>query len=287
MKNPSSWKLWLHLLGYFFCFGIAGSIAAIPRFIFGLENEQPHILFLSEIARIPITIYVLYLYARHIAKMPEINTKLLSFKGWRPLKWFILGSVLPVLLISSMIAMNYLQLVDANWNLPLPVIATGLLVSLAIALASGILEELVFRGYMLETLNKKYSFWVAGLSPAIIFALIHMGGAGNVLNGIQILAGGILVSVLFMSVYKVTGSIWNACIIHGLWNFIILNDLISIGNHENGIPGKFLTLSPIENNILSGGQFGIEVSLNAIFLYIIAAFLILYFNKKGTKSAII
>jgi hypothetical protein len=284
MDKVTTWKLWLHVLGYFLCFGIGGAIAGLPRIIIGFENEHAYVIILSEIARIVITIFLLVIYTKYVVRIPDINTKLLNYENIKPFKWIMLGLFLPALLIISLITMNALEVIEINFNIQTSILFSGILISIVIALASGILEELVFRGYMLEILHKKYSFWVAGLSPAIIFALIHMGGAGNIFNGLQILFGGVLVSVLFMSIYRVSGKIWNSCIVHGLWNFIILNKLMKIGSTEEISSDKILTLLQSESILLSGGEFGIEVSLNAILIYVFAVIIMLNLNKNINRK---
>ncbi|NJL82759.1 MAG: CPBP family intramembrane metalloprotease [Chloroflexaceae bacterium] len=52
------------------------------------------------------------------------------------------------------------------WPLLLPV--------LALALAIGLVEELVFRGFMLGELQQDYGFWQAAAIASLLFALLHL-----------------------------------------------------------------------------------------------------------------
>ena len=283
MNKTSTWKLYAHLAGFFLCFAIGGAISAIPRMIVGFEKESSIIVFFSEMARIFITIAFLVLYAKHVLKKPEINSKLLRIRVPKPILWLLIGLLLPCLLIFSLVKMRFLNVNSINFELPLSSIFSGLLISVSIAVASGILEELTFRGYIMETFKLKYGFWLSGIIPSTLFAIIHLGGAGSVLNAVQVLTGGILVSVLFLSIYKVTRSIWNLCIVHACWNFVILNKLIHIGGDTMSISDRLITFQPIDNILLSGGDFGIEVSLNAFLIYTITAFTIMFFYYKKKK----
>ncbi|MDJ0592577.1 MAG: CPBP family intramembrane metalloprotease [Pleurocapsa sp. MO_226.B13] len=49
-----------------------------------------------------------------------------------------------------------------------------LLPILALSLAIGLIEELVFRGYVFSTLVKDYSYWFAATASSIIFAVLHL-----------------------------------------------------------------------------------------------------------------
>jgi hypothetical protein len=75
-----------------------------------------------------------------------------------------------------------------------------------------------------------------------------------------------LVSVMFLVIYKKTGSIWNASIVHFLWNFLFLQELIDYGESNEPVH-KLMELDLGQNQILTGGAFGLDVSLPAIIVY--------------------
>ena len=251
MNKVTTWKLWLHVGGYFLCFVVAGGIAVLPRILIGAESEEGYIVFISEILRIILTIASLVFYTKYIVKLPEMSVEILDYKNSAPARWILLGLSLPLLLIGILLGLELLIIDSIDLSLSYAAIINSLLFTAGIALASGILEELVFRGYMLKLLQQKYSFWIAGLIPSIIFSMIHLGGAGSLQNSIQILLGGILVSILFLSIYKVTRKIWNACIVHVLWNFILLNQLIYISDSV-GTTDKVLVFLQKGNTLLTG-----------------------------------
>lgn len=276
-------RVWPHFFGFFSCFIIGGIIAAIPRFQFFQLGESAVITFISELLRIPITLALFSAYSKLIFKRKIIQ---LGFSGTKLFLWGLIGFVLPFAVIlffaltSNIESWQYfpLNLNDTN-N-----ITNVLLVSLGMSLAAGITEEVLFRGYLFELLNRKYSFWVSALIPSLLFSSLHLGPAKTFLDASLILIAGILVSLMFLSIYKTTGSIWNAAIVHFLWNFLILNKLVSFNETYESKPVVEFVLNP--NKLISGGDLGIEVSLFSIIVYLLASILIYtYFKFYDKKRA--
>ncbi|UPW81496.1 CPBP family intramembrane glutamic endopeptidase [Lysinibacillus sp. Ag94] len=94
---------------------------------------------------------------------------------------------------------------------------------LNVFLMAGIAEEIVFRGLILQEINKKMTFWKANVLTALFFLVIHypvwiynekffhFGGHVYVL----------ILGILFGFVYKKTGSLWSVIILHVLHNFFV------------------------------------------------------------------
>jgi len=59
---------------------------------------------------------------------------------------------------------------ESNFKLVLP----NLLPILLIALLVGVIEELVFRGFLLTELGREYPIWLAAVLSSLIFALLHL-----------------------------------------------------------------------------------------------------------------
>jgi membrane protease YdiL (CAAX protease family) len=265
MKEIKTSKLWVHFAGYFLCFVLAGLIAAIPRFIIGMENESGLIIFISEMIRIPVSIAVLYFYTKYIARIP-INKETLTFENFRPLKWALVGILMPALVILIFYFSGNLEVLQTNFTLDQSLIIDNILKAFGMSLAAGIIEELVFRGYMVNLLSRKYSFWIAGIIPSLLFTIIHIGAAKSVLNIFQLLVAGMLVSIMFLVIYKRTGSIWNASVVHFLWNFLFFEEMIDYGNSNEPL-NKLIEIDLGQNELITGGAFGIDISIPAIIVY--------------------
>ena len=101
---------------------------------------------------------------------------------------------------------------------------------------AGLLEEIVFRGYILNkwinglstsTVDKSDSFWSANMYTSIFFVLIHFPiwlRTGQMVfpSVIGSIANIFLLSLLFGYLYKKTNSLWTVIIIHGAYNLFIV-----------------------------------------------------------------
>ena len=278
-----TWKLWMHFCIYFLCFVVGGTIAVIPRFIVGFENESGLLVFVSELLRIPISIALLYFYTKYISRIP-INKESLSVSSFNPLKWGFIGVLLPVAVLSIFYILGNFTIVSTNFQINQERALDIILKALGMSLAAGIVEEIVFRGYLVNLLAKKYSFWVAGLIPSFLFTIIHIGAASqSLLNVFQLLLAGILVSIMFLVIYKKTGSIWNASIVHFLWNFLFLQEFVDYGS-GNKPEYKLIQIDLGTSDILTGGAFGLDVSLPAIIIYTITLIISWKFIKAKTVN---
>lgn len=105
-----------------------------------------------------------------------------------------------------------LVLTDGAGNLP---IAANVASLLAVCLIGPVMEELVFRGYLLNRWARKWGLWRAVMLSSMVFALMHPSPLSAFVAG-----------VLFALVYLRTQSLWAAIVVHGLSNLAIwLNDL--------------------------------------------------------------
>jgi hypothetical protein len=97
----------------------------------------------------------------------------------------------------------------------------SLVISLiAIAVFTPIIEELLFRGYVLDVLSEAYGKWFSIIVSAILFGLIHV----DPLRVFNAFFGG----VIYGYVRVQTNSLWPSIILHSLWNahLIILVTLV-------------------------------------------------------------
>ncbi|MEE9449603.1 MAG: type II CAAX endopeptidase family protein [Ignavibacteriaceae bacterium] len=285
MNEVKTWKVWGNFFLYFIIFILAATIAAIPRIINGFENESGLLVSISEIIRIFITIVLLFWYTKYVAKLP-LNMLTLNLKFLNIGLWILVGFILPILTVVIFYITGNLFVETIDTELSQSYIFDTVLKALGMSLAAGFLEEILFRGYLFNLLKTKYKFWVAAFAPSLLFTLKHIGGAGSLLNVVQLLISGLLVSFMFIMIYIYTKSIWNAGIVHFLWNLILLNGLIAFDTKENS---EVLVQFNIGNNqIFNGGDFGIEASIPAIIVYGFTSLILwrLYKKKQQTTKNI-
>jgi membrane protease YdiL (CAAX protease family) len=136
-------------------------------------------------------------------------------------------------------------------------------------IGTGIVEEIIFRGVIMRTLEERWNKKVAIIVPSVLFGLIHVITRElDFLSIIQLLIAGSIVGILFSLVTYESGSIWNAALIHAVWNMIIVGGILNIG----ATPSEYAIYNYVldsDSFLITGGDFGIEASVVAILAYAI------------------
>lgn len=138
-----------------------------------------------------------------------------------------------------------------------------LLPSVAMALSSGVFEELLHRGTIFRNVEELLGSWIALLVSALFFGFRHLSNAdGNIVGAIAIT---IEAGLLLAAVYLLTRRLWLSIGFHIAWNFTqggIFSGSVS-GAFEQ--PGLFKAV--IEGpELLTGGKFGMEATIVALLI---------------------
>jgi len=141
-------------------------------------------------------------------------------------------------------------------------------------------EEIMFRGYILETLLETESKVKALIISSVIFAVLHCLNPNltwvSVLN---ISIAGFLLGISYIYVRN----LWFPTMLHFAWNYFqgpVFGFAVS-GLKFNGIIQHKLLSG---NSYITGGEFGLEGSLITTFIMILFIFGINFYFKKQSKS---
>lgn len=138
-----------------------------------------------------------------------------------------------------------------------------LLPNLAMAIKSGIFEELIFRGVLFRSTEAMFGSWVGIVVSSLAFGLLHLLNPGAMLGGavyISIEAG-----LLLSAAYLVTRRLWICMGFHMAWNYFqsaVFSGVVSGGVSDPGLL-KAIIKGP---EALTGGSFGMEHSVVALVL---------------------
>ena len=185
--------------------------------------------------------------------------------------YFLKGFLLSIILISLILVLLITtQSVYWTGNISPEVIINTIFLILVI----GFVEELIFRGWLLEELKNQFGLKKAMLSQALIFSIVHIGFDLPFWEMISILTGLFLLGILLSIIrFKDKNSLWGCIGLHGglvgLW-FLINNGLLFITKDS---PRWLVGPGSINTNPLGG--------IVGIFLIIIFCFL--YFQKLKNK----
>ena len=245
----------------------------IPEFICNIIAAGLYIL---------LACYLIKLLCRKYLKDDMCEYCIPKFKI--ELKWLCVAIALPVL-----VCIVYLLFMDGSfvkneldWNSKLNLLTAGIFFT---GFGAGIVEELVFRGIMMNVLKKRFNKIVAVLAPSLLFGVVHIIGMEfSLLSCILVIVAGTMVGVMFSLIASVTKSVWNSAIVHVVWNIVILGGFLWIGTEFD----EYSLVSYVLHSksfAITGGEFGIESSVIAVIGYCVVSLLVLFemdfFKKKA------
>ena len=127
----------------------------------------------------------------------------------------------------------------------------------------GAVEEVLCRGVVQQLLVKKTSVPVAFAVSAALFTIPHIGNmteAGVVIAVIAVV-NLVLISLIFSFLTLRFNSIWAACALHSVWNYILYVVLgLNLSGKDETVTAVFDVRS-VGSNVLNGGIYGIEASV--------------------------
>lgn len=155
----------------------------------------------------------------------------------------------------------------------------GLLGYLSFFFLVAIVEEFVFRGYLLQMITEHLNYKVAIILTSFGFAVIHLGNAHFTwIAFCNLTLGGVLMALLYLkhqSLYAPIGFHW-------LWNYFQGN-ILGFGVSGNDVLGV-LQISVERPDWLSGGRFGLEGSIFTCILLGIAIFYLWFSNRQELEA---
>lgn len=135
--------------------------------------------------------------------------------------------------------------------------------AIALALKSGIFEELIFRGVLFRSVEEMAGSWIAIIVSSAVFGFLHLINPDATIAGATYIA--IEAGLLLAAAYLVTRRLWIAIGFHMLWNYAQSGIYSGIVSGSVSEPG--LIQPKIEGStFLTGGSFGMEQSVFALIL---------------------
>jgi membrane protease YdiL (CAAX protease family) len=200
-----------------------------------------------------------------------INVNLLAIKN------LLLGILLGAgaLAFAAVIAMGFGGMsFQINRSFGADVISKTLAISFGVFVLAAIAEEIVFRGYMLQTLLRSRMDFVAIVFTSALFMLIHADNPNVTYVG---LANTFLAGIWFAVAYAKTRSLWLPIGLHFSWNWFQGS---IFGMSVSGI--KEISEAPLLNAIdtgptwLTGGHYGIEGGIACTIALAISALVVFF-----------
>lgn len=195
------------------------------------------------------------------------------------MKWAVAAVVLPVL-VSAVYLLLPGSFVEntLDTETKFACVTRGVFI---VGLGAGVVEELLFRGLLMNAVIKKWGKAAGVLAPSVLFASLHIIGMDfSLLSCAQVMIAGTLVGVMLSLIALEGRSVWNSAVVHGVWNMIIIGGGLTVGTEVNEYSVSSYVLET-RNFLLTGGEFGIESSVVAIVGYIAVGLAAVWMMRRG------
>ena len=153
--------------------------------------------------------------------IPGVEKKSLASIGFGKFKWRYLWMGIVVFIMTTIALMISGIVLEANGLEPIRSLQSGLktfnsLTLMGLFLTGTILEEVFYRGYLIERLSELTGHrWLAGFTSWITFSLVHLKffGLGPTIDVS-------IISAALVLIYMKEKSIWPCIIAHGINNLL-------------------------------------------------------------------
>lgn len=274
LPAPSLWRRILRspLLRLILLGGIVLLIMALNGGFIEKRDAQPPFAIATTIVMAALALAIYIGYARWIEQRPASELSLTGMgKEWAT--GALVGAGLYTLCVLVLMALGMYRVQGLNpWSFVLPAVA--------MALGSGIFEELLFRGVLFRSVEDLFGSWIALAVSSLVFGVVHL------MNPAATLTGALYISVeaglLLAAAYMLTRRLWLSIGFHMAWNYT--QSAIFSGIVSGNAPAPGLIRSNIKGpELLTGGSFGLESSILA-FVFCTAAGIVLLIMavRRGT-----
>lgn len=202
-----------------------------------------------------VTLAVYASYSLFIERRP-VSELSLSGAGQEWGAGLLIGAGLYTACILLLMVLGMYRIEGLNpWTFVIPAVA--------MALSSGMFEELIFRGILFRSVEDMFGSWVSLAVSALVFGLVHLANPAGTITGaiyISIEAG-----LLLAAAYMLTRRLWLSIGFHMAWNYT--QSAIFSGIVSGAVSDPGLIRSNIRGpEVLTGGSFGLESSIIAFAL---------------------
>jgi uncharacterized protein len=221
-----------------------------------------------------VSILILSSYWFFYSKYEKRIITELSIKGlWKKLLVGILtGSGLQSLTILVIYFYGGFKIIAIN-----PV--STLIIPFTVAFTVSIIEEILLRGIVFRITEEKWGSIIALIISGVIFGGLHLINPHvTIVSFLCITVVGVLLAVAYMY-YR---NLWMPIAIHFAWNFT-QNGIFGAITSGNEKTSSLLTTNITGPEMLTGGQFGPEGSIQALVFCLIASIIIIMLLNKQNK----
>ncbi len=279
----AGWRLMIQTIGSLFVFACLGIPLFIVYFFFNPESAfsndlTPELLLLSVIAETFAFTASIFLAKRFLDKEPIES---LGLKVDRQALFDVLAGigitfVQMGFIYAVMHSFGWIVFGGFAWEVDsIPRVITGILTFFVIFVLVGWNEELLSRGYHLQTLASGLNLFWGVMISSLVFGVLHAGNPGS--SWIAI-AGITLAGFFFAFAYIRTKQLWLPIGLHLGWNF---SEGVLFGFPVSGLDIYPLThIEVVGPESWTGGAFGPEAGLILLPSLVVGGLLVQWFTRN-------
>lgn len=212
--------------------------------------------------------------------LPDLGMPKLTLQG----KWVAVAVLLPMGVKAIYLFLIPGKLVPSGMNREeiLQTLSAGIFF---MGMAAGFVEEMVFRGVILNATRRAWGTKMAVVFPSMLFGLVHiLGREFSLGNCLLVVLAGTMVGVMFSLIALESGSTWNGAVVHAVWNVVIIGGGLAIGERADEYSVMTYVLST-KGFAITGGEFGVESSVISLAGYLLVALIALVWIWQKKEPA--
>ena len=138
----------------------------------------------------------------------------------------------------------------------------------------------------MSILIKKTPAYVAFAVSAALFTIPHLDNMAQAAPAIKAIAvvNLVLISLVFSLLTFRFKSIWAACGLHSVWNYILFVIMgLNLSGNDETVTAIF-DVRTVGNNVLNGAEYGIEASIITTAVLALAVGILFMSSRKNTEK---
>lgn len=266
---------WIRAIIFFFAVVVAFFLSKITAKIlfnfFFAERGVLLRLLISQIGTLVFILIIIYFFRKFIDRK-SIVTLGFSIKNRSKDIIFalVLGFIIMAFGFSILLIFGNLKIIALNF------VPYVMFISLITLLTVSLIEEIIFRGYLLNNLMESINKYFALVIISVIFGLLHSLNVNFTIAGlINLTLFGILIGIP----YIFNQNLWFPISFHLSWNYS-QGPIFGFFVSGKGERIQFLITQDLQGNpLITGGDFGFEGSLILTIILLISILILKYFYK--------